>query len=686
MYTAELIADGTALETARNRVTTVLGRTHSYAGLPDPAATKAVRTLLRLRGAGRGPRRHRDKTQLSAAQNEEIEAVLAAFGNMRPNTRSSYRSHLRDWWRWCAHEGRQAWPARAEDIVAYEIAPPDAGRTASMAAAMRRAFLSTLGRAHHLAGLPNPCTGAMQTIGGGKDALRELPESDEQAIATALGGFSNISESGYKNYRSRLRAWWRWCAREGRQAWPALPEDVAAYAAKLIEEGTSLDNARHRISTVLGRAHSRAGLADPCEAEVVRKLLWPGGRVPGSATPGELPRHIGRLSRRDESAIDEIVAMFGEVLPHTRENYRSNLRMWWRWCALKGRQPWPASAEDVAAYASALTGADRDVQPGSTAASRLAVIGRARRLAGLTDPTAYSDRPHGRLSERDEHAIAEVVSAFEDVSARSRKGYRVLLRAWWRWCRRENRQPWPARPEDVAMYAAEVMADERLSGPTRVRRRRVAALGRAHRVAGLPDPTTTEDVRRLLGVTRYAVEYAAELPDEEEHAIDAALFAVKGIGPAVRGNYRSSLRAWWRWCAREGRQPWPARAADMATYAAQLLDGERNTTRRTVRRYFIAPLGRVHRSAGLPDPTEAAAIRALTGARAPATRPSRSQRNQPGASEHCRNKTSERSMRSSPRSGSCPRPLACGIEGACEFGGAGACAKVDIRGRPRLRM
>ena len=628
-YATELIADGTNLANVRLRITTVLGRTHTYAGLANPAATEGVRAALGLEGVVKGRARLRGSTQLSTGQKEAIDAVLAAFGNVPPSTIASYRAHLRNWWRWCARESRQAWPARPEDVVAYAMAPPDSERNASVTAATRRQFLAALGRAHRLVGLPSPCADALAHLDGGQSAPRELPSSDEQAIAVALGGFSDVSESGYMNYRSRLRMWWRWCAREGRQAWPALPEDVAAYVVELIEGGTGLDNVRHRISTVLGRAHSRAGLDDPCDAKVVRDLLWPGGLIPGHTNPGELTGRIGKLPQRDEAAIDAILVMFGDVLHATLASYRSNLRMWWRWCTHEGKQPWPASAEDVAAYASALTGAEGDVQPGSSDAARIAVIGRAHRLAGSPDPTASSavrarflgahppDRRTGRLPERDEGAINAVLSAFEGVSASTHETYRVLLRAWWRWCAREDRQPWPARPEDVAAYAAEVMADERHTGPTRVRRRPIAAIGRAHRLAGLPDPTTTEEVRRLLGVTHYAIEYAAGLPDEDEHAIDAVVSTIKGIGPVVRANYRSSLRAWWRWCAREGRQPWPAHAADMATYAAELLDGERNTTKRTVRRYFIAPLGRAHRSAGLPDPTEAAAIRAMIGSHGP---------------------------------------------------------------------
>ena len=142
-----------------------------------------------------------------------------------------------------------------------------------------------------------------------------------------------------------------------------------------------------------------------------------------------------------------------------------------------------------------------------------------------------------------------------------------------------------------------------------------SALGRAHRVAGLPDPCASPEFRRVLDVSPRdpddingsAILQNGVTPAEHE-AIESvlALFPDATTAPASHTRRRGGLRAWWRWCAREDKQPWPARSDDLAAYAAELIDVGASPPK--VYTLLRRVLGQAHRLAGLPDPSPPAAL------------------------------------------------------------------------------
>ena len=268
--------------------------------------------------------------------------------------------------------------------------------------------------------------------------------------------FDDVSASTRAACRSSLRGWWRWCAAAGRTPWPAQPDDVAAYVAELLDSGARLLGVRRRVWTMLGGAHRRAGLPDPAAAPAVQMRLWPGGS----------PSKRSRLSAPEEAEIDVAAAFFDDMSASTQGFYRRSLHGWWRWCAGGGSTPWPAQPDDVAAYVAELldSGASlRNVRPRIAGA-----LGGAHRRAGLADPTASTavqallrpggaPRRWGRLSAPEEVEIDAALAFFDDVSASTRAVYRSSLRGWWRWCAGAGRTPWPAQPDDVAAYVAELL-------------------------------------------------------------------------------------------------------------------------------------------------------------------------------------------------------------------------------------
>ena len=91
--------------------------------------------------------------------------------------------------------------------------------------------------------------------------------------------------------------------------------------------------------------------------------------------------------------------------------------------------------------------------------------------------------------------------ALDDSRApNTRAQYRSALKAWVAWTVAEGHRPLPAAPEVVAIYLARMAQDGKAASTIRAAR---AAIGAAHRDAGLANPVHDEDVkRRVKGLER----------------------------------------------------------------------------------------------------------------------------------------------------------------------------------------
>ena len=98
---------------------------------------------------------------------------------------------------------------------------------------------------------------------------------------------------------------------------------------------------------------------------------------------------------------------------------------------------------------------------------------------------------------------ARIEQAIEDSRApNTRAQYRSAGRAWAEWSALNGHATLPAAPEAIAAYLAELADDGKAASTIRAAR---AAIGAAHRDAGLDDPTAHEGVRRVLkGTSRQA--------------------------------------------------------------------------------------------------------------------------------------------------------------------------------------
>ncbi|HTU54756.1 MAG TPA: site-specific integrase [Acetobacteraceae bacterium] len=98
----------------------------------------------------------------------------------------------------------------------------------------------------------------------------------------------------------------------------------------------------------------------------------------------------------------------------------------------------------------------------------------------------------------------------------TRKAYRADAEIWGAWCRDRGLSPLPASPEALgAFLAAEADAGRSASTITR----RLAAIGYAHKLAGLESPTSHEAVRAVLRGIRRTI---GTTPDQKAPA-EAAL-------------------------------------------------------------------------------------------------------------------------------------------------------------------
>ena len=104
------------------------------------------------------------------------------------------------------------------------------------------------------------------------------------------------------------------------------------------------------------------------------------------------------------------------------------------------------------------------------------------------------------LSAADRQRIEQ---AIEDSRApNTRAQYRSAGKAWAEWSALNGHATLPAAPEAIAAYLAELADTGKAASTIRAAR---AAIGAAHRDAGLDDPTANEGVRRVLkGLSRQA--------------------------------------------------------------------------------------------------------------------------------------------------------------------------------------
>ena len=91
--------------------------------------------------------------------------------------------------------------------------------------------------------------------------------------------------------------------------------------------------------------------------------------------------------------------------------------------------------------------------------------------------------------------------------------YEAALAAWWAWCERRRRTPWPANPADLAEYVRYLRP--RYSEVV-VRQHVGTVIGRAHQHVGWPNPAQAEEVRQALATLRRSAVRTRDprLPDE----------------------------------------------------------------------------------------------------------------------------------------------------------------------------
>ena len=142
-------------------------------------------------------------------------------------------------------------------------------------------------------------------------------------------------------------------------------------------------------------------------------------------------------------------------------------------------------------------------------------------------PSGYALPPQG-MSLLD---LVRIRAALErSTSANTRRAYDQAWRRWVTWSRARGVRAMPATPELAAAFLTE-LADQGLSVATL--RLQKAALSRAHRSLGHPDPTDTEGVRGVMaGITR---EHGR--PQRQARPLtEAALAAVRATAAMPRGH------------------------------------------------------------------------------------------------------------------------------------------------------
>ena len=154
-------------------------------------------------------------------------------------------------------------------------------------------------------------------------------------------------------------------------------------------------------------------------------------------------------------------------------------------------------------------------------ASIIAVMGH------LSPPQAIAAPVAGGLAASDAERVRRALAA--SLSENTRRAYLGHWAAFGAWCRMQGYPAAPAAPGTVAAHLAAI-AGTVAASTLKVRR---AAIGAAHRAAGLDDPAGSELVKRALaGLVR---ERAA--PQRQARALDlAALAAIRATACQPRSN------------------------------------------------------------------------------------------------------------------------------------------------------
>ncbi len=153
-------------------------------------------------------------------------------------------------------------------------------------------------------------------------------------------------------------------------------------------------------------------------------------------------------------------------------------------------------------------------------------------MGHLSPPQAIAAPVAGGLALSDAERVRKALAA--SLSENTRRAYLGHWAAFSGWCERNGYSPAPAAPETVAAHLA-ALAETASAATLKVRR---AAIGAAHRAAGLGDPTGSELVKRTLaGLVR---ESAA--PQRQARALGLAELAAIRATACSRRTGRQSGR------------------------------------------------------------------------------------------------------------------------------------------------
>lgn len=138
-----------------------------------------------------------------------------------------------------------------------------------------------------------------------------LPAAAIQSLAVwAAAAKDALADNTQRAYRADSAAFANWCRDQGIANLPAAPETVAAFLKIESSAGKAVATVRRRASSI-GRMHQAAGLANPCDTELVRLTLKGIAR-----TRGTDQRQAAGLTERDALTIK---ARMGDTVKDARD-------------------------------------------------------------------------------------------------------------------------------------------------------------------------------------------------------------------------------------------------------------------------------------------------------------------------------------------------------------------------------
>ncbi len=146
-------------------------------------------------------------------------------------------------------------------------------------------------------------------------ALQTVPANqDTRAIAANLAAYERNAAGAFSSNTERARradtgVWSAWCVERGARSLPASPEAVAAFLEDQGATKTVATLRRYRAS--IAHMHRAAGVANPCDAEVVRLALLRLARARGTRQ--------GQATALNRSAVDRMLGACGRSLVHRRD-------------------------------------------------------------------------------------------------------------------------------------------------------------------------------------------------------------------------------------------------------------------------------------------------------------------------------------------------------------------------------